>query len=84
MMQRFPRHDFLAEPLHKPGSARQREALHQIPEAYVFNFVKVTGRVYPQSFDGDSAALVLTLPHIGVPAAIQRVIQWVVAKWDLQ
>ena len=83
MAQRFPRHHFLTEPLHKPGSVHRLETLHDVSAAYVFYFVEVTGRVYPKNFDGDTVALVLALPHIGIATAIQRVIRWVVTKWDL-
>ena len=71
MAKCFPCHNFLAESLHRLMSACQHAELHSVFVAYTFDFIKVARRVYPQNFNGDIVILVLTLPHICVPAAIQ-------------
>lgn len=84
MVKGFPCHNFLTEPLHRPRSAHQPTPLQNEFAAYAFDLVKVTRRVYPQNFDGDAATLVLTLPHVAIPTAIQRGVRLLIAKWNLQ
>ena len=52
--------------------------------AHTGDLDKVARGVNPQHLDRDVAALVFTLPHVAKPAAIQRGIRSIVAKWDLQ
>jgi len=56
----------------------------QTEKTHARDLIKVTRRVNPQNLDCNMAALVFTLPYIGIPTATQRVIQSVVTKWDLQ
>jgi hypothetical protein len=57
---------------------------HPIHPTHTGDLLIVTRRVNPQDLDGDMAALVFTLPDIGIPTAVQRVIRSVVTKWDFQ
>lgn len=51
---------------------------------YAYDFIKVADRINPQYLDRNLAILVFTLPYVGIPAAIQRVIRLIEAKWDLE
>ena len=51
---------------------------------HICNLIEITCRVHSQNLDCDLATLMLAHPHVGVPAAVQRFLQSVKAKWDLE
>jgi len=82
MMKSLPRRNLLVEPLH--SISRSTDAFDKTVGTHARDLKKVARRVHPQYFDCNMVTLIFTLPHVSEPAAIQRDIELVAAKWDLQ
>ena len=72
MTKGFPRHNLLAEPLHRLVSSPTRVIRKVVQTPRACNFPEIAGRVYPQNLDRDLATLVIAHPHVREPATVQR------------
>ena len=75
MTERLPRYNFFAEPLRWLDFAGQRmlfdaEGTH----AHTRDLEKVARRINSQHLDCNFATLVFTLPNVGEPATVKRVL----------
>ena len=86
MAKGLPRHNFLAERLRGHNNHQLFDTDFGKPRVvtHTRDLVKIARRVYFQNLDCDLATLVLTHPHIGIPAAVQCFLRSVETKWDLE
>ena len=82
MVKSFPCHDLLAEPLQRYQFVNAH--LWTDRKTHTCNLIEVIRRVNPQNLDCNMAALVFTLPDVGIPTTIQRVNRSVVTERDLE